>query len=236
MINKKILASLTTITPGLWRKKAEEINELGLEEIALFLTGLNVGARKELYGILEKTKLKNIPHVHLRDDMDVWELEYLESRFNAAVFNIHGKNSAHPFDLLKLKKYLPKIYIENQDYVPDREELKKTAGFCVDFSHWQDGIMLKRKNYDANMRQAIKNFSVGCSHISAVGKKVIENRDVVFNEIVYRDYSKHIFDNLEEFDYIANFLDFLPDLISLELENSLAEQLKAKKYLEKIIL
>ncbi len=235
-MNRKILLGLTTITPGLWKKKIKEIDALGIEEIALFLTGLNISARKELYGMLEKTKLRNIPHVHLRDDMENWELDYLESKFNAAVFNMHGKNSAHPFDLLKLKNYLPKIYIENQEYIPDREELKKTAGICVDFSHWQDGIMFKKKNYDSKMRKAIKNFPVGCSHVSAVGKKVIESRDVVFNEIVYYDYSKHFFDDLSEFDYMKNFLDFLPDLISLELENSLAEQLKAKKYLEKIIL
>lgn len=234
--HKKILASLTTMTPDLWRDKVKEIDRFGLKEIALFPTCLNIDLRKELYGMLEKTKLRDIPHVHLRDDMDVWELDYLERRFNTMVFNIHSRKSAHPFNLRKLKKYLNKIYIENQEHIPDNEELKKTAGLCVDFSHWQDGIMLKKKNYDANMKKAIDNFSVGCSHISAVGEKVIESRDAVFNEVVYNNYSKHIFDDLKEFGYIKNFIDFLPDLISLELENSLEEQLKAKKYLEKIIL
>lgn len=234
--HKKILPSVTTIIPDLWRKKVAEIDDLELEEIALFPTCLNIDLRKELYGMLEKTKLRRIPHVHLRNDMDDAELNYLEKRFKAQVFNIHGKNTAHPFDIKKIKKHLAKIYVENHQYAPPCfEELEKTAGLCVDFSHWQDGIMLKSKNYDILMKKIIAHFTIGCSHVSAVGEKIIESRDAVFNEIVYHDYSKHFFDDLKEFDYMKNFLDFLPDMISLELENSLEQQLQVKEYLEKMI-
>ena len=59
MGNKKILLGLTT-TPGSdWRKKVSEIDKLGLKELALFPTCLNEQERKELYGLLEKTKLKD---------------------------------------------------------------------------------------------------------------------------------------------------------------------------------
>ena len=35
-MKKKILLGLTTITPGEWKNKVKEIDELGLKEIALF--------------------------------------------------------------------------------------------------------------------------------------------------------------------------------------------------------
>ncbi|MBI4779019.1 hypothetical protein HY797_01025 [Candidatus Falkowbacteria bacterium] len=170
--------------------------------------------------------------------MERWELEYLEKKFKTKVFNIHSKNEEHCFPGFaeNFSGFLHKTYIENMnDNVPEEEELSRFGGLCIDFSHWQDGILLGNQDFNKKMKEAAKNFPVGCSHISGVGREMIETRDVVFPEIVYRGHAKHFFDNLKELDYIENFLEFLPDLISLELENSFAEQLKAKAYLEKII-
>ncbi len=94
---KNILLGLTTITVGgEWKKKVKEIDELGVKEIALFPTGLNIAERKELYQLLENTKLEKIPHVHLRDDMKCDELDYLVNRFKAEVFNVHSEKSTKP--------------------------------------------------------------------------------------------------------------------------------------------
>ena len=90
MANKKILPGLTTITPGEWKNKVKEIDELGLKEIALFPTCLDYKARHELYHLLEKTGLSSIPHVHLREeDFEVEELDYLVKRFKTQVFNVN---------------------------------------------------------------------------------------------------------------------------------------------------
>jgi len=40
---------------------------------------------------------------------------------------------------------------------------------------------------------------------------------------------------LKDLDYMKNYEEFWPPIISLELENTFEEQLKAKEYLEKII-
>ncbi len=141
MANKKILLGLTTITEGEWRNKAGEIDELGLKEIALFPTCLNFAERKELYGLLENTKLEKIPHVHLRDDMELSELDYLVNKFGTEVFNVHSENCYFP-STLDFKDYFKKVYVENTiDNTPTENDLKKYAGLCFDFSHWHSAVI-----------------------------------------------------------------------------------------------
>ncbi|MFO7807060.1 MAG: hypothetical protein R6V40_01400 [Candidatus Moraniibacteriota bacterium] len=225
---KKVLLGLTTTGGSSIKEKIEEIKEFNLKEIALFLTGINQKKRRELYSALEETPLKEIPHVHLRNDMEKWELEYLESRFEVSAYNIHGQKSSFPFSGCGeiLKSYGNKIYIENTEFVPDQEEMKKVGGLCVDFSHWQDAILLNWEKYDHKLRTSAKEFPVGCSHVSAVGK-------FAGDSFTGEGYSKHRFDDISELDYMKNFINYLPDLISLELENSFKEQMKVKDYLRK---
>ncbi|HOZ37095.1 MAG TPA: hypothetical protein PLR18_04705 [bacterium] len=61
-----IYPSITTITPGGWREKLEEIKQLGIEEFCLFPTMMDGPERKELYEELKKMKIKKIPLVHLK--------------------------------------------------------------------------------------------------------------------------------------------------------------------------
>jgi hypothetical protein len=237
MGNKKILLGLTTTWGSDWREKIEEIEKFNIREIALFLTAIKLEDRKELYSLLEKTKLEVIPHVHLKDDMNLWELEYLEKRFHVQVFNIHGEKDPHPFLNFKdyLGAYCSKTYIENTEDVPSKERLNDFGGICVDFSHWQDGILFDSLDYDKKMKAAIKKFNIGCSHISAVGNKLIRDTDIQFKDIIYKNFSKHHLDDLSELDYIKKYIEFIPDIVSIELNNSFEEQLKVKEYLEKII-
>jgi hypothetical protein len=236
-MKKKILLGLTTTWGSDWREKVREIDKFGIKEIALFPTALEIEERKELYDLLEKTKIEQIPHIHLRDEMELWELEYLEKRFHVQVFNIHGESDPHSFPNLekRLKNYCPNIYVENTDAVPSEKELKKFGGICIDFSHWQDGILFDRLDYDNEMRNAVKKFRIGCSHISAMGNKIIESADVQLEGVIYKNFSKHHLDDLNELDYIKKYIEFIPDIISIELNNSFEEQLKVKEYLEKII-
>ncbi|MDZ4384981.1 MAG: hypothetical protein U0944_01030, partial [Candidatus Moranbacteria bacterium] len=88
MAERQILLGLTTTLGSDWRMKAEEIDRLGIKELALFLTCLGSEDRRELYGLLENTSLESIPHVHLRDDMELWELDYLVEKYHTQVFNI----------------------------------------------------------------------------------------------------------------------------------------------------
>jgi hypothetical protein len=231
---KKILLGLTTTPDANWRGKIEEIKKLDLREAALFLTGINRAERKELYALLEDTPMENIWHVHLRNDMEIDELEYLVEKFHVKAFNIHPKSSNYPFEH-DYSKFASMIYIENVGLLPIPEELEKVGGICVDFSHWHDKILQGDKQYMAGMETLIENFKIGCSHLSAITSVFQGYQDISFPDVIYETYSDHMSKKLTDFDYVKDYVEYLPELVSLELENSFAEQWEVKKYVEKII-
>ncbi|MDO8667793.1 MAG: hypothetical protein Q7K35_01710 [bacterium] len=233
---KKILLGLTTIAKGEWRNKVKEIDKLGIKEIALFLTCLNFEERQELYKLLENTGLKNVPHVHLRNDMEIPELDYLASRFKTEVFNIHPENTPYPF-LIDYGKYNRNIYIENNsEGSPTKNDLKKYGGLCIDLSHWQAAALSKSEQSEEfiTIKDLAKKYKIGVNHISAVKLKPVTYQDRFLNKS-YTDYSTHWLDDLSEVDYVKKYKDYLAEIISIELENPLKRQLEVKNYLEKII-
>lgn len=235
---KKILLGLTTITPGgEWKNKVKEIDELGIKEIALFPTCLNPAERKELYKLLENTKLERVPHVHLRSDMELFELDYLTRRFKTEVFNVHSENNHFP-PLIDYKKYSKKnIYVENAGgNAPTRNDLEKYAGLCLDLSHWQSVALEDGEQAEEYMeiRKLAEINKIGVNHISAIKTKPV----AYYDRFIKRDfyvYDNHWLDELSEVDYAKKYKNYLADIISLELENSLRRQLEVKKYLEKIL-
>lgn len=233
---KKILLGLTTVSQGKWEDKVKEIDELRLKEVALFPTGLNISERKELYQLLEKTKLENIPHVHLRNDMEIFELDYLTSRFRTEVFNIHSENSYYKFSKDYLA-YFKKIFVENTNgFLPTKNDLKKYAGVCLDLSHWEAVIIGNGETCPESLalRKIANKYKVGCNHISAVKPEKISFYDRFSNEKVYC-YDDHWLGDFNELDYVKKYKNYLADIISIELENPLKRQMEVKKYLEKIL-
>lgn len=234
MTNHKILLGLTTTHASDWRGKVEECKKFDIAEIALFPTAIDFASRQELYKLLENSPVKNIPHVHLRNDMEKEELDYLVEKFHTQVFNIHPRKNAHPFTK-DYGKHIPNIYVENSSFVPEIEELEKWGGFCIDFSHWQDVVLKDDRENNFKMQEAARKFKIGCSHISAVGNVLGKVQDTKYPEIIYEEYSKHTLSDLKELDYMKNFIVYIPEFVSIELENSFKEQLEVKKYLEDLI-
>ncbi len=236
MANKKILPGLTTITPGEWKNKVREIDELGLKEIALFPTCLDIGQRQELYSLLEKTGLINIPHVHLREqDMESRELDYLVERFKTQVFNVHPRKEVINF-IKQNKKYQDRIYVENTLMEDNFSEvLQSCAGICLDLAHWESfGFLKKNSGYEI-LPKLLKKYKIGVNHLSAVKREQVYYHDIFTNQDFY-DYSDHNLNELSELDYVKKYKNYLSDIISIELENPLKRQLEVKKYLEEIIL
>lgn len=225
MENKKVLLGLTT-TPGSdWRGKIKEIDKFGIKEIALFPTCLRINARKLLYELLEKSGLEEIPHVHLRSqDMEKWELELFEKKYKTQLFNIHQDEIDDPI----LKPYLHKVYVENQFKYLQEDTVKKCAGICLDLSHIEEGRIWKKSSLDP-VNELLDSYPVGCCHISAVKFSKLD----IINK--YMGVSRHMLHNLREVDYVAKYKQYLPQYISIELENSFEEQLGIKERLEKII-
>ena len=232
-----ILLGLTT-TPGSdWEEKIREIDELGIEEVALFPTYLEYKDRQHLYEQLENSRIQSIPHVHLREeDMGKNEIDYLIKRFHAKLFNLHP-NIISPVMTDTLLEHKEILFLENLNNLTSLEKIEanieKVGGLCIDYSHWQDRILLANdKAYDALMKELIKNNKIGCCHISA-----IYDKPKVMEWTVEREphYSGHHMDKLSNLDYMKNYVNYLPDIISLELENSFEEQLEAKEYVSQLL-
>jgi len=239
MVNKKILLALTTDSgTKAWKDKIKEIDELGITEISLFPTPLGRSERNELYALLEKTGLKSIPHVHLREqDTGREEINYFIKRYKTKVFNFHPSEKSVEF-IKKNKDLKSIIFLENLNEIPlnFEEMLENFGGICLDFSHYKDfGLMQNEKSY-ANFEKLLDKTKIGCNHISAIKKTIQYGEDKQSNRLI-RGYNDHLFSNLSEFDYLKEMpKKYFSDYILIELENPLAEQLKVKEYLEKIIL
>jgi len=232
-VKPKILLGLTTTKKSDWRGKVKEIDRLGLKEIALFPTCLKIKERRELYKLLEETKLGKIPLVHLRDDFKKWEFEYLIKKFKTKVFNTHFDRLDEEF-LKNSRKYYNKIYLENNGNFSDEmiKWFKVFPSFCFDASHFEDYAFIQKLPNHKNLPKYFKKYKIGCCHISAVREepffKIKEGERIAY-------YNSHWLRDLSELDYVKKYVKYLPPVCAIELENSLEEQLKVKKYLEKII-
>ncbi|HBI33657.1 MAG TPA: hypothetical protein DEA43_03500 [Candidatus Moranbacteria bacterium] len=234
MKNIKFLLSLTTVTMeagvGNWMAMIEDIKKFKLTEIGLFPTVLEKDERYKLYAELKNTTVKNIPFVHLRaQDMSVEELDFLVENFNTKVFNIH-MTADWPV-VYDYSKYAKQIFIENCKTVPTEKELEKFGGLCIDFSHWENQVLLGNAEYDRLMKERIAKYSIGVCHLSVIKDEIFPNP--FKPEILQHD--SHKMDNLSEFDYLKKYAQYIPDITAIELENSIEEQLEIKNYLENII-
>src|SRR3989338_5225590 len=117
----RILPSITTIFD--WRGKVEEVRKLKLKEVALFLTCVDSKERQELFRLLRKTAVREIPFVHLRSDHVAQELDYLIENYHTEAFNMHTKREYAYFT--DYKKYRHMTHIENTYYPFDEKELRE---------------------------------------------------------------------------------------------------------------
>lgn len=219
--NREIFPTITTTKGSNWREKIEEIKKLDLKEVCVFPTCLGLEERKELYKLLEGTGIEMVPIVHLKQDMELWEVEFFLKKYKTTVLNIHAKKE----DKLlhdDINKYRKIIYIENSYKCPlDGEEIKNFAGICLDFSHLRNGEITKTEVYENDIN-IIKKYRCGCNHVSAI----LESPDPD------GDYGSHYLNNLSELDYLKHYpANYFSNIIAIELENSIKEQLKAKDYI-----
>ncbi|HNY35663.1 MAG TPA: hypothetical protein PLD14_03325 [Candidatus Pacearchaeota archaeon] len=227
----KFIPALTTTNGSNWKEKFREIQELKIEEIALFLTGLTKEHRKTLYEMIKKSCIKTIPFVHLRSDMDVEELEFLAKEYDTQIFNTHSERE-FPIDNEWLVKYKELICIENTDKSPlDAKEIKKYGGICLDFAHLENLRLLEKDKYKEEV-EVLSQFPIKCNHISAI-KKEFSFVDARKRKL---QYDSHHMDDLSELDYLKNYpVGYFSDFCALELDNKIKEQLEAINHINEFM-
>jgi hypothetical protein len=220
----RVLPGLTSTRPELITPFLADLRRSSVRTIAFFPTCLDPASRRALYAELEAIAGLAIPHVHLRSDCFPGEIAYLGRRFGSVAFNIHPAASGHPFDPAQAPEKR-RLFVENVEVPPDDAELAELGGLCPDWSHLENARLFGRTDYVATMERQLGRFPVGCCHISAI-RAGEPNR-------WSGGWDQHDFRSLGDFDYLAAYRAYLPaDWASLELENSLGEQLEAVAYLE----
>lgn len=225
-----LLPCLTTTRKAHWRRLTGEIASHQLTEIALYVTCVTLDERRELYDLLAATAVTKIPHVHLRDDTEEWELDYLSERYGTTLFNLHPSPAGLAI-MERYPRYRSRFYLENLKLLDEGfyEGVRRCGGVCLDFSHWADFGLIRQLPQYQGFRQVLAEVPVGCCHVSAVVPHGWTDRQG------RRRYNRHHFADLSEFDYLADLREYIPPIVSLELENPLTEQLQAITYIEQLL-
>jgi hypothetical protein len=216
----KILLSITGEGSLDWANKLKEINELKIKKVAIFLERFDKKERDNLYRLLEKSCIKEIPFVHIRHDVSVKEIDFFIKKYKTKYFNIHEDH----FKILdKWKGYWDKIYLEmNYDSNVDKDvKVRKIGGFCIDLSHFKASVAMgTQEAYYIYLRKNKIKFA--CNHLN--GYDSTKRKD------------KHIITGIKDFDYLTTLPKYIfGKLIAIEVDNTIKEQIKFREYLIKLL-
>jgi len=218
--NDKIYPCITTGPTQSWQHKIWECDRLNVKEIGVFPTLLTIRERKKLYAALKKSKVERIPLVHIRDDFRKWEFEFFSEKYSTKHFNFHE----HSFDdLYKWPSWTKKIYLEyNKDNrISKLVQINKIGGLCIDLAHLWAAKYKQTKEF-TRANKDLRNSRVGCNHLNGYSYKF--KRDL------------HYIRNKKQLDYLKEVpKKYFSNIIILEMQNSIVEQLKFKKYIVKIL-
>jgi hypothetical protein len=221
---KKILPTITTTGKSNWRNKIKEVKKFQLKEVALFPTCLEKKQREELYSLLQKFNIRNIPFVHIRSDMDLNELDFLIKEFKVKIFNIHS-DSEFPF-VYDYSRYKKMIFVENVYYPLNEKEVRKFAGICLDLTHLENDKIFNPEKYQHNLK-IIEKYPIGCNHVSSFQKNIRKDKRGYIRQ------DNHFLKNLTGMDYLKKYpKKYFSPFIAIELENSIKTQLKVKDYIK----
>jgi hypothetical protein len=233
-MTKEILPSITTLKYGEsnWRDLIDEVDNLEITRIALFLTGLDREDRSECYERLFNLVIKRgltIPFVHARHDMPADEYEMLMENFGTESFNLHPESQIK-IEFPLHDELRAHIYIENcRDLVSD--DLKGFAGVCLDLSHLEDSRMFWSEDDFLDIIKILNHNPIGCNHISAISET--PKLDTYFNS----NYcSRHTLNSLDELNYLKDYpKDYFGKYIANELTNKISRQLEVIEYIKDLI-
>ncbi len=221
MNSNKLLIGLTGRNAKEVIAKIKDADRLGIKRAALFLEMVPEKERKKVYEALLKSKIKSLPLVHIRNDMNKKELKFLRKKYKSKCLTIHEDSFKH---LSKWTGFHKKLYLEMNfdNKIPSITKVEKIGGFCVDLSHFKSAKERGVKEYDYVMKKRKKKKMFLGNHLNGYNEK--EKKDI------------HTVKNTKQFDYLLTLPNFIfGKYIALEMFNSVPEQIKYKKYLLKLL-
>jgi hypothetical protein len=216
----KILLSITGKENVDWQNKLNEINQLKIEKAAVFLSQFEKKERDNFYRFLLRSSIKEIPFVHLREDVESKEIEFFINNFKTRYFNIHEDHFQH---LDKWQGFLDKLYLEmdfNSQIAKD-VKVRRIGGFCVDLAHFKSAIVRGAEEaYYIFLRKNKIEFA--CNHLGGYSEELMS--DI------------HKIKDIKSFDYLNTLPKYVfGKVMALEVENSIKEQIVFRDYIFKIL-
>lgn len=220
-LSARILVSITGNKDSDWQSKLAEIKKYKITKVALFVEGFTKAQRKRIYAALLKSNIKQIPLVHIRHDTTKDELNFLAENFGSKYFTIHEEGFDH---LTDWKGYYKQLFLEmnTDNFVSNKVKVEKIGGFCIDLSHFKVEEAKQSEEFNYVIKRMKNKKLFACNHLN--GYSYLKNTDV------------HTIKSLKEFDYLPTLPSFLfGKVMGIETYNSIAEQLKFKKYVMKLL-
>lgn len=219
--SKRILVGITGFREKDWKNKLKEIDKFKITKVSLFLERFSRKQREKIYQALLDSRIKEIPLVHIRNDMKKEELAFLSKNFGSSYFTIHEDG----FKIMKKwRGFYKDLYLEmNTDsFISQSVRVERIGGFCVDLSHFKIEAAKWSKEFEYIFKRRKTLHYFDCNHLNGYSPE--KNTDL------------HRVKSLKDFDYLKTLPEFLfGDVIALEVDNSIAEQLKFKKYLSELL-
>lgn len=218
---RKILVGVTGAKEKDWKDKMKEVKKYRIKEIGLFLERFEKKEREKIYEALPKSGIKNIPLVHIRNDMTKEELSFLFCNFNSKHFTIHEDSFKY---LEKWRGYYKYLFLEmnTDNFISQSVKVDRIGGFCVDLSHFKVEITKWSREFEYIFKRRKTDRYFKCNHLNGYSAR--------------RNIDMHTVERLKDFDYLKTLPKFVfGDIISLETENRIKEQLEFKKYLDKML-
>lgn len=220
-LNNRILLSISGPTSNILISKIHELDKLKITKAALFVSCIGSRQNREkVYEELLKSKIKYIPLVHIRDEVDKDELIFLKKKFKTKCFNFHEVGFHY---LEKWHGFYKNLYLElNTDgFVSKQVQIKKIGGFCIDVSHL---MVAKTKNlteYEYITKMKRRNIFT-CNHVSGYSPTRVTDL--------------HEPKKLSDFDYLKEIPEFVfGKYIAIEINNPIKDQIEIKKYIIKLL-
>ncbi len=219
-MKRDLLVGITGWKKKHWKDKIEEIDYLGMERVTLFLERFELKDRRGIYDALSSSVIREIPLVHIRDDMEKGEIKWLFDNYGSRYFTIHESH----FDVMeKWRGFFKYLYLEMNadDRIPNNVDVSRIGGFCVDLSHYMKAKVAAVEDYHyVHSRKGTERY-FGCNHLNGYSYEL--NKDL------------HTVRSLDEFEYLKELPEFLfGKVIGIETDNPIRDQMRFKEHLMKI--
>lgn len=220
----KLLVGITGANDSDWKKKILECEKLRIKRIALFLECYTSRQRKEIYSTLLDSNIKEISFVHAKNDMELYEFEFLRKNFKTKYFNIHTNGFEY---LDKWKGIHNKLLLElgfgfKNKNIPTNFDFNKIAGFCIDIAHFRASKERGTKEYFFVMQHKKQKSKFIANHLNGYSKKAKTDLHTVKSK--------------KELDYLKEIPKFIfGKYIALEMTNSIKQQLQFRDYIYELI-